>query len=75
MLTTIAGKVIVEAVFATSGPAPQAVQELWRDVFIEWFPSNPYRTRTGPESLPTRLSPDKTEADAELWLAVEPEHC
>ncbi|MFJ9041780.1 GyrI-like domain-containing protein [Streptomyces sp. NPDC102406] len=62
------------AVFTTSGPAPRAIQELWRDVFTEWFPSNPYRTRTGPEILRTRLSPDKTEADAELWLPVEPEH-
>jgi len=62
------------AVFTTSGPAPQAIQELWRDVFTEWFPSNPYRGRTGPEILRTRLSPDMTEADAELWLPVEPEH-
>jgi AraC family transcriptional regulator len=61
------------AVFTTSGPAPQAIQELWRDVFTEWFPSNPYRSRPGPEILRTRLSPDKTEADAELWLPVERE--
>ncbi|AXE84142.1 AraC family transcriptional regulator [Streptomyces sp. Go-475] len=62
------------AVFTTSGPAPHAIQELWRDVFTEWFPSNPYRSRTGPEILRTRLSPDTAEADAELWLPVEPEH-
>lgn len=61
------------AVFTTSGPAPQAIQELWRDVFTEWFPSNPYRSRTGPEILRTRLSPRTGEADAELWLPVEPE--
>lgn len=61
------------AVFTTSGPAPQTIQELWRDVFTEWFPSNPYRSRPGPEILRTRLSPDKTEADAELWLPVERE--
>jgi AraC family transcriptional regulator len=61
------------AVFTTSGPAPQAIQQLWRDVFTEWFPSNPYRTRPGPEILRTPLSPDGTEADAELWLPVERE--
>jgi AraC family transcriptional regulator len=61
------------AVFTTSGPAPQAIQQLWRDVFTEWFPSNPYRTRPGPEILRTHLSPDGTEADAELWLPVERE--
>jgi AraC family transcriptional regulator len=61
------------AVFTTSGPAPQAIQELWRDVFTEWFPSNPYRSRPGPEILRTHPSADKTEADAELWLPVERE--
>ncbi|CAL9582648.1 AraC family transcriptional regulator [Streptomyces sp. enrichment culture] len=61
------------AVFTCSGPAPRAVQELWRDVFTQWFPSNPYRSRPGPEILRTRLSPDGTEADAELWLPVERE--
>ncbi|MFE9938133.1 AraC family transcriptional regulator [Streptomyces hirsutus] len=59
------------AVFTTSGPAPQAIQELWRDVFTQWFPSTPYRSRPGPEILRTRLSADGTEADAELWLPVE----
>ncbi|MFF8643254.1 GyrI-like domain-containing protein [Streptomyces sp. NPDC015345] len=74
-MTTLAVPAGTWAVFTTSGPAPQAIQELWRDVFTEWFPSNPYRTRTGPEILRTRLSPERTKADAELWLAVEREHC
>ncbi|MEW1873182.1 AraC family transcriptional regulator [Streptomyces caelestis] len=59
------------AVFTTSGPAPRAIQELWRDVFTQWFPSNPYRGRPGPEILRTTLSSDGAEADAELWLPVE----
>ncbi|MFD0316757.1 AraC family transcriptional regulator [Streptomyces flavalbus] len=61
------------AVFTTSGPTPEAIQYLWRDVFTEWFPSNPYRGRPGPEILRTRMSPDGTEAEAELWLPVERE--
>lgn len=61
------------AVFTASGPVPRAIQDLWRDVFTQWFPSNPYRGRPGPEILRTRLSPDGTEADAELWLPVERE--
>lgn len=72
--TTLAVPAGSWAVFTTSGPAPRAIQELWRDVFTEWFPSNPYRARPGPEMLRTRLSPAGTEADAELWLPVEPEH-
>lgn len=61
------------AVFTTSGPAPETIQVLWRDVFTEWFPSNPYRSRPGPEILRTRMSADGSEADAELWLPVERE--
>ncbi|MEU1347246.1 AraC family transcriptional regulator [Streptomyces sp. NPDC005775] len=59
------------AVFDSSGTFPQALQYLWRDVFTEWFPSNPYRSRPGPEILRTRLSPDGARADAQLWIPVE----
>jgi AraC family transcriptional regulator len=61
------------AVFTTSGPAPRAIQALWADVFTQWFPSNPYRGRPGPEILRTVLSADGSHADAELWLPVERE--
>ncbi|MEU0550114.1 helix-turn-helix domain-containing protein [Micromonospora sp. NPDC005979] len=59
------------AVFTTSGAFPQAVQFLWRDVFTQWFPSNPYRSRPGPEISRVRVSADGTTADAELWIPVE----
>ncbi|MFJ9062172.1 GyrI-like domain-containing protein [Streptomyces sp. NPDC102409] len=59
------------AVFDNSGPFPQALQYLWRDVFTQWFPSNPYGSRPGPEILSVRLSEDGTQADAELWIPVE----
>jgi AraC family transcriptional regulator len=72
-VTTLAVPPGAWAVFTTSGPAPQAIQELWRGVFTEWFPSNPYRSRLGPEILRTRLSPDGSEAEGELWLPVERE--
>ncbi|BCL29559.1 GyrI-like domain-containing protein [Streptomyces aurantiacus] len=59
------------AVFESSGPFPQALQHMWRDVFTQWFPSTPYRSRPGPEILRTRLTPDAARADAELWIPVE----
>jgi AraC family transcriptional regulator len=59
------------AVFESSGPFPKTLQYLWRDVFTQWFPSNPYQSRQGPEILRTRLSQDGTQADAELWIPVE----
>ncbi|MEV7137027.1 AraC family transcriptional regulator [Streptomyces tauricus] len=59
------------AVFESSGPFPLALQHMWRDVFTQWFPSNPYQSRPGPEILRTHLTQDGTEADAELWIPVE----
>ncbi|MEU2793275.1 AraC family transcriptional regulator [Streptomyces sp. NPDC007100] len=59
------------AVFESSGPFPQTLQYMWRDVFTQWFPSNPYQSRPGPEILRTRLSADGAQADAELWIPVE----
>ena len=59
------------AVFDSSGPFPQALQYLWRDVFMQWFPSNPYRSRPGPEILRTRLTEDGAQAEAQLWIPVE----
>ncbi|MFD6457224.1 AraC family transcriptional regulator [Streptomyces roseolus] len=58
------------AVFESEGPYPQALQHLWRDVFTEWFPSNPYRSRPGPEILSVRPAED-WRAAAELWIPVE----
>jgi AraC family transcriptional regulator len=59
------------AVFTSSGESPRAIQYLWRDVFTQWFPSNSYQSRPGPELLSTVLSEDGTHADAELWIPVE----
>lgn len=61
------------AVFDSTGPFPQTLQYLWRDVFTEWFPSNPYRSRPGPELLRTVLSADGAHAEAQLWIPVERE--
>ncbi|MEY9212224.1 AraC family transcriptional regulator [Thermobifida halotolerans] len=59
------------AVFEVSGEVPQAIQYLWRDVFTQWFPSNPYRSVPGPEILRTLLSEDGAHAEAQLWIPVE----
>ncbi|MFI9250439.1 GyrI-like domain-containing protein [Streptomyces sp. NPDC053069] len=59
------------AVFENSGPFPQALQHLWRDVFMQWFPSNPYQSRPGPEILQVSVAQDGTQADAKLWIPVE----
>ncbi|MFG3285519.1 GyrI-like domain-containing protein [Streptomyces sp. NPDC048111] len=59
------------AVFESTGPYPEALQLLWRDVFTEWFPSNPYQSRPGPEILRTRPAETGADTDAVLWIPVE----
>ncbi|MEE1787353.1 AraC family transcriptional regulator [Streptomyces sp. SP17BM10] len=58
------------AVFASTGPFPQALQRMWGDVASQWFPSNPYESRPGPELLRTRFVPGTGDAQAELWVPV-----
>ncbi|MFD8781813.1 GyrI-like domain-containing protein [Kitasatospora sp. NPDC059599] len=58
------------AVFTNSGPFPQALQEMWGDVAAQWFPSNPYEARPGPEVLRIRFVPGTGDAEAELWIPV-----
>ncbi|MBL1100034.1 AraC family transcriptional regulator [Streptomyces coffeae] len=71
-LDTLAVPAGTWAVFEVSGEFPQVIQYLWRDVFTQWFPSNPYLSRPGPEILRTRPSEDGSHGDAELWIPVEP---
>ncbi|MFJ4224087.1 GyrI-like domain-containing protein [Microbacterium sp. NPDC089695] len=59
------------AVFASSGPFPETLQNLWAATATEWFPSNPWRLRPGP-SIVRYLEFTGTHASCELWLAVEP---
>ncbi|WP_426361957.1 AraC family transcriptional regulator [Streptomyces sp. E-08] len=59
------------AVFDNHGPYPSALQELWRDVFTQWFPSNPYASRPGPELLRTQPVEIGTETGSQLWIPVE----
>lgn len=60
------------AVFRSSGPHPAALQQLWADTATQWFPSNDWRLRPGPEVLSV-LEHDEawTTATCELWLPVE----
>ncbi|MEV0227117.1 AraC family transcriptional regulator [Streptomyces sp. NPDC050704] len=59
------------AVFDNHGPYPSALQELWRDVFTQWFPSTPYTSRPGPELLRTRPVKTGAQTDSQLWIPVE----
>ncbi|MFJ5776189.1 GyrI-like domain-containing protein [Streptomyces sp. NPDC093094] len=59
------------AVFDSHGLCPSALQDLWRDVFTLWFPSNSYVSRPGPELMRTRPVETGAETDIQLWIPVE----
>lgn len=61
------------AVFRTEGPYPAALQDAWSATATEWFPSQPWRLRPGPEIV-AMLAFDAAAATAtcDLWLPVEP---
>ncbi|WP_306216166.1 AraC family transcriptional regulator [Actinoplanes sp. RD1] len=61
------------AVFRTSGPHPQTLQQTWAATASEWFPANPWRLRPGPEIVAVLdRADDFSTATCELWLPVEP---
>ncbi len=60
------------AVFRAAGAYPDTVQALWSATATEWFPSNPWRLRPGPEVVAVLDSADDfSTATVELWLPVE----
>ena len=61
------------AIFHTTGPQPSALQQTWAATATEWFPSNPWRLRPGPEIVAVlEHADDFATAICELWLPVEP---
>jgi AraC family transcriptional regulator len=61
------------AIFRSSGPYPQVLQQTWAATATEWFPSNPWRSRPGPEIVAVlERASDFSTATCELWLPVEP---
>jgi len=60
------------AVFRAAGPYPDTLQRLWAATATEWFPSNPWRLRPGPEVVAVlERADDFSTATVELWLPVE----
>lgn len=58
------------AVFHSSGPFPDALQEAWAATATDWFPSNPWRLRPGP-SIVRYLELTDTHATCEIWMPIE----
>ena len=52
---------------------PAVLQDTWARTATEWFPSQPWRLREGPEIVAVQaMDPTDGSARGELWLPVEP---
>lgn len=59
-------------VFRSSGAYPAVLQSTYAASATEWFPSNPWRLRTGPSIVAiVERAADFSTATCELWLPVE----
>lgn len=58
------------AVFRSSGPFPDALQQMMAATATDWFPSNPWRLRPGPSIL-RYLELTESHAKCEYWLPIE----
>ena len=59
------------AVFESVGPIPDAIQDVWKRIFSEWFPTNEYEHAIGPE-LEVYENSDMTKQDYKsyVWIPV-----
>ena len=58
-------------VFEAVGPVPSAIQDVWKRIFSEWFPTNEYEHADGPE-LEVYEKGDMSKADYKsyVWIPV-----
>ncbi len=59
-------------VFEVLGPMPDAMQNAWKKIFSEWFPSNPYEP-AGTAELEVYTDEDPTSENlySEIWIPIK----
>ncbi|MCY1714171.1 AraC family transcriptional regulator [Caproiciproducens galactitolivorans] len=59
------------AVFESVGPIPEAIQDVWKRIFSEWFPSNQYEHAVGPEiEVYEKGDMSKPDYKSYVWIPV-----
>jgi len=59
-------------VFEVHGPMPHAMQNAWKQIFSEWFPSNPYEpVGTAELEVYTNEDPTKEDLYSEIWIPIK----
>ncbi|MDZ7543344.1 AraC family transcriptional regulator, partial [Clostridium perfringens] len=60
------------AVFEVHGPMPDAMQNAWKQIFSEWFPSNSYQ-HTGAPGIEVYSDEDPSSPNlySEIWIPIK----
>jgi AraC family transcriptional regulator len=60
------------AIFTATGPLPGAIQEVWKAIFSEFFPSSEFE-HAGTEELEVYLKgdPDSPDYKSEVWIPIK----
>lgn len=60
------------AIFESVGPVVETIQETWRRIFAEWFPSTNYEHGEGPELEVyfTGQNPESPDHRCEVWVPI-----
>lgn len=58
------------AIFRGSGKMPEAIQDVWKRIYSEWFQAVNYEHDSGPEIEVYPQSDDKDDCPFEIWIPV-----
>lgn len=59
-------------VFEVHGPMPHAMQNTWKQIFSEWFPSNSYVQAGTPElEVYSNEDPSSPDLYSEIWIPIK----
>lgn len=60
------------AVFEVHGPMPHSMQNVWKQIFQEWFPSHPYEHAGTPDiELYSEENPFNSDYYSEIWIPLK----
>ncbi|TQR21634.1 AraC family transcriptional regulator [Psychrobacillus vulpis] len=59
-------------IFEVHGPMPHAMQNTWKQIYSEWFPSNPYVPAGTPElEVYSNENPNNEDYYSEIWIPIK----
>ncbi|WP_050183939.1 AraC family transcriptional regulator [Domibacillus robiginosus] len=60
-------------VFEVHGPMPNAMQQMWKQIYAEWFPSNSYKQAQGIPEFERYPEEDPYQDDSysEIWIPIK----